>query len=533
MPSPKKLTAVEIVGPIFQNAHQPTLIKDRTSRFLHVNKAASLLLGVVEGSLVGKSDYDLLPFDEAEKIVAMDRNVFGTGQERLFEEQISGPDGRPRFLMTHKHRVDLPGGEPVLVASFSDVTDLRQAEQSLRRSQERHRSLIELHPQVPWVADPVGSMIEVGPLWQKICGRSTEDALGFGWLVAVHPGDLPRMLRSWKRSLTSGQPFDMEARFQTTDGSYRWFRGRAAAKRDASGKIDAWYGLLEDAHDRRLAIDALRRSQDELRRHRDELEEAVRQRTVEVERKSQELDRLLQQEREVNALQRRFVSMISHEFRTPLTIIDAAAQRLSRSHAELTPDRVGEKTRQIKSAVNRMVELMESILAAGRLQTGKIAISKQPCSLLLLLEDCIARRAELSPHHLFKGDLSLLPDTIVADKDALERVFINLLSNAVKYSSGKPEIRVIGRVEGDWIKISVADNGIGMDAEDLPKLFQPYFRARSSVGIAGTGIGLNIAKEIVELHDGSISVESELGSGTTFTVALPIGAVERSIDTAA
>jgi signal transduction histidine kinase len=254
---------------------------------------------------------------------------------------------------------------------------------------------------------------------------------------------------------------------------------------------------------------------------------------VEVERKSQELDRLLQQEREVNALQRRFVSMISHEFRTPLTIIDAAAQRLSRSHAELTPDRVGEKTRQIKSAVNRMVELMESILAAGRLQTGKIAISKQPCSLHLLLEDCIARRAELSPHHLFKGDLSLLPDTIVADKDALERVFINLLSNAVKYSSGKPEIRVIGRVEGDWIKISVADNGIGMDAEDLPKLFQPYFRARSSVGIAGTGIGLNIAKEIVELHDGSISVESELGSGTTFTVALPIGAVERSIDTAA
>lgn len=533
MSRPKKLTAAEIVGPIFQNAHQPTLIKDRTSRFLHVNRAASRLLGVVEGSLVGKSDYDLLPFDEAEKIVAMDRDVFGSGQERLFEERISGPDGRPRFLITHKHRVRLPDGELVLVASLSDVTDLREAEQSLRQSQERHRSLMELHPQVPWVADSVGSMIEVGPLWQKICGRSPNETLGFGWLSAVHPGDLPRMLRHWKRCLATGQPFDMEARFQIADGSHRWFRGRAAAKRDASGKIDAWYGLLEDVHERRLAIDALRHSQNELRRHRDELEEKVRQRTVEVERKSQELDRLLQQEREVNALQRRFVSMISHEFRTPLAVIDAAAQRLSRSRVELTPDRLGEKTRQIKGAVNRMVELMESILAAGRLQTGKIAITKQPCSLALLLEDCIARRVELSPHHLIQSDLSALPDTIAADKDALERVFINLLSNAVKYSSGRPEIRIVGWVEGDWVKISVTDNGIGMDAEDVPKLFQPYFRARSSAGIAGTGIGLNIAKEIVELHEGSISVQSKLGAGTTFTVALPMTTIDITTNTAA
>lgn len=533
MPGPGVLKTADIFASIFQNAHNPVLVKDRASRFVHVNKAAGILLGVAPESLVGKSDYDLLPHSEAECIVAMDDDVFESGKEQLFEEQITGPGGRARFLITHKYRVDLPDRESVLVASFSDVTELREAERGLRASQEHHRSLIELHPQVPWVADSRGAMIEVGPLWQRICGLSAHDALEFGWLVAVHPADLPRMRRNWKRSVRSGLPFDMECRLRTADGTYRWFRGRAAAKKDASGKIDAWYGLLEDVHERRLAIDALRESQQELRRHRDELEETVRQRTAEVERKSTELNRLLEQEREVNALQRRFVSMISHEFRTPLTIIDAAAQRLSRSHVELTPERIAEKTRQIKGAVSRMVALMESILAAGRLQTGAIAIRKAVCSLRQLIEDCVAHRIEISPNHVFHADLSGLPEFVYGDRDALERVFTNLLSNAVKYSAGKPDIRIRGWVEDGWIKVTVTDDGIGMDLEDLPNLFQPYFRARSAVGIAGTGIGLNIAQEIVALHDGAITVDSRLGIGTTFTVQLPVATSGSATDVAA
>jgi signal transduction histidine kinase len=213
--------------------------------------------------------------------------------------------------------------------------------------------------------------------------------------------------------------------------------------------------------------------------------------------------------------------MISHEFRTPLTIIDAAAQRLSRSQVELTPERIAEKTRQIKGAVSRMVELMESILAAGRLQSGTIIVRKAVCSLRQLIEDCIARRTEINTDHFFHADLSALPEFIFADKDALERVFINLLSNAVKYSAGKPDIRIRGWMEDGWVKVTVSDDGIGMDVEDLPNLFQPYFRARSAAGIAGTGIGLNIAQEIVSLHDGTISADSRLGVGTTFTVRLP------------
>ncbi|WP_226951326.1 sensor histidine kinase [Rhizobium terrae] len=271
---------------------------------------------------------------------------------------------------------------------------------------------------------------------------------------------------------------------------------------------------------RRTSI-ALSKSRLALMRHRDELEETVRLRTAEIERQREELDRLLAQERHVNALQRQFVAMASHEFRTPLAIIDAAAQRLHRTKTVLKPEYVAEKSAQIRSAVLRMVDLMESILSAGRLETGKTTLKPEQLHLAEVIERCCTRQAEIRKSHIFHQDLSKLPGTILADRAAIEQVFTNLLSNAVKYAPQAPDIRVRAWTKKDMSFVSIADNGIGMDAEDLPKLFQPYYRARSATGIAGTGIGLNIVKQIVDLHGGSISVESTLGKGTTFTVALP------------
>jgi signal transduction histidine kinase len=258
-----------------------------------------------------------------------------------------------------------------------------------------------------------------------------------------------------------------------------------------------------------------------LMRHRDQLEESVRLRTAEIERQREELDRLLAQERHVNALQRQFVTMASHEFRTPLAIIDAAAQRLSRTRTTQKPEYVEEKSAQIRSAVLRMVDLMESILSAGRLETGKTTLKPERLSLAELIETCCARQMDIRKSHTFHRDLSHLPPTILADRATTEQVFTNLLSNAVKYAPRAPDIHIRTWTKDGMSYVSIQDAGIGVDAEDLPKLFQPYYRARSATGIAGTGIGLNIVKQIVDLHGGSISVESALGRGTTFTVAFP------------
>ncbi|WP_245282846.1 sensor histidine kinase [Neorhizobium galegae] len=258
-----------------------------------------------------------------------------------------------------------------------------------------------------------------------------------------------------------------------------------------------------------------------LMRHRDQLEESVRLRTTEIERQREELDRLLAQERHVNALQRQFVTMASHEFRTPLAIIDAAAQRLSRTKTTQKPEYVEEKSAQIRAAVLRMVDLMESILSAGRLETGKTTLKPERLSLAEIIESCCARQMDVRKSHTIHRDLSHLPQTILADRTTVEQVFTNLLSNAVKYAPHAPDIHIWTSTKNGMSYVSIQDAGIGMDAEDLPKLFQPYYRARSATGIAGTGIGLNLVKQIVDLHGGSISVESALGRGTTFTVALP------------
>lgn len=268
-------------------------------------------------------------------------------------------------------------------------------------------------------------------------------------------------------------------------------------------------------------VTAREKAERSLRHHSEKLEEMVSARTGEIERQARELERLLVQERQINELQRQFVAMASHEFRTPLAIIDGAAQRLIRRKEEITPAFLAEKVAQIRTSVSRIVELMESILSAGRLENGSVDSRLAPCSLVHVLEACCARQSDIKRSHRFHLDLDRLPETIRADASALQQVFTNLLSNSVKYAPQSPDIFVCGWIDGAHIRVSIRDEGVGIDPEDLPKMFQRYFRARTSTGIAGTGIGLNIVKQIVELHGGTISVASERGRGSTFTVTLP------------
>lgn len=265
-----------------------------------------------------------------------------------------------------------------------------------------------------------------------------------------------------------------------------------------------------------------KRAEKDLIRHRDALERTVHQRTAEIAAQAAALEEALQQEKNINAMQRQFVAMTSHEFRTPLAIIDGAAQRIQRKKGEMEARFLADKTQQIRSAVARMVVLMESFLSAGRMDTGKIELTLVDCSLHKLIEQAIKRQKLSSQHHRFDAEIEALPSVIRCDALGISQVLTNLLSNAVKYAPRAPDITIRGWEEDGFVFLSVKDKGVGIDAEDVPKLFQPYFRARTSTGIAGTGIGLSLVKQIVALHDGDIFVESERGKGTCFTLVLPV-----------
>lgn len=266
------------------------------------------------------------------------------------------------------------------------------------------------------------------------------------------------------------------------------------------------------------------RAEQELLAHRDHLQELVDAATVNLKEKATELRQALDKEKELNVLQRQFVSMASHEFRTPLAIIDSAAQRMKSrmNNGRLTPHDASLRIEKIRSAVQRMTRLMESTLSAARLQEGQIKIEITPCNVAEIVLETCERNQEIAPNHLISCQIGTLPETIQADAGALEQILTNLLSNALKYAPDAPSIHVKAGTDGDDILIAVQDYGLGIDADELERIGERFFRAKTSTGIEGTGIGLNLVKTLVEMHDGTITADSTKGKGSTFIVRLPV-----------
>ncbi len=243
----------------------------------------------------------------------------------------------------------------------------------------------------------------------------------------------------------------------------------------------------------------------------------------------------LNREKEVNEMQRRFLAMASHEFRTPMAIIDGLAHRLDRyvGNGRLTPEIAREKIEKIRDSIARMTRLMDSTLSAARMQAGEFTLDRTACNLEKILRDVCERQQSLTTSHRIRLRLNNLPATIHADAQALEQILGNLVNNAVKYtpdSPGMPDIDVEASRDGDQVVIRVRDKGVGIHPQDIPHVFNQFFRARNSIGVHGTGLGLSLVEMLTEKHNGTITVESRLGKGSVFTLELPVNATTESTD---
>ena len=180
-----------------------------------------------------------------------------------------------------------------------------------------------------------------------------------------------------------------------------------------------------------------------------------------------------------------------------------------------------------------MLHLIERMLSVSRLDAGKIEVEMRDCCLSDLVRGVCENQQELSPSHEITVDVDGLPSTVTADPRLLDMVFTNLLSNAVKYSPESREITVAGWTGREEAVVAVVDKGVGISEEDREQLFGRFFRAGTSTGIAGTGIGLYLVKRLIDMHHGSVEVESAVGAGTTFTVRLPLDQTKMASFTAA
>jgi two-component system, OmpR family, sensor kinase len=236
------------------------------------------------------------------------------------------------------------------------------------------------------------------------------------------------------------------------------------------------------------------------------------------------LEEKLNAERHLTQLQRNFVSMASHEFRTPLTIIDGHAQRLNKLRDRIGVEEIVTRAGKMRAAVLRMTHLIDNLLTSTRLLESGAGLYFHPQDLDLreVVHDVCQLHRESSPSSQIVEDLGHCSQRMVGDPKLLSQVFDNLLSNAIKYSPGSGGVRITSRAEDGGFAVTVEDRGIGIPPADVGRLFERYFRGSNVSGIVGTGVGLNLVKMVIDLHGGSVTVESQEGKGSRFTVRLPL-----------
>ncbi len=245
----------------------------------------------------------------------------------------------------------------------------------------------------------------------------------------------------------------------------------------------------------------------------EELESKVKERTL-------ELTHSLEREKELNEMKSRFVSMASHEFRTPLSAVLSSISLIEQYSKEEHKEKRQRHIERIKSSVKNLTEILDDFLSLDRLEQGKVTTTKEEFDIKELLNDIAEDiHSMLKPGQEIKLS-SNGNKTIIQDKKILRNILFNLLSNAIKYSPEEKEILVSAENNNDKLEITVKDSGIGIPESEQKYLFTKFFRAGNAGNYQGTGLGLNIVKRYVELLNGKITFVSRVDEGTTFTVTL-------------
>ena len=403
---------------------------------------------------------------------------------------------------------DLDGKPEYFLSIVEDISTRNQVQEALRDSEARYRFLADSMPQIVWTTEPDGNVDYFNQRWCDYTGMTLDETRGWHWGTVLHTDDLQNCVEIWTRSLTTGNPYEVEYRFKRAfDGMYRWHLGRGLPRRNAAGEIIQWVGTCTD-------IDDFKQTQTALMRLNEELETRVNARTAELARSNTELEQ--------------FAYVASHDLQEPLRMIGSYLELLNLEYAERLDDDAREYIAYAVDGAVRMKALINDLLAFSRVATqGKPMEPTDVSSLLLqVLADLQLLIAETGA--VITCDP--LP-CVVADGSQVRLVLQNLIGNAIKFrSDAAPRLHVSAtEVGGEW-QFAVSDNGIGMKAKHLERIFVIFQRLHNKSKYAGTGIGLAVCKRVVERHGGRIWVQSEPGQGSTFFFTLPQAPNEQNVE---
>jgi len=400
------------------------------------------------------------------------------------------PFGRPgerRTLLIRAETIhDRHGAISGAVSVSMDMTEQVGTQRALRESEEKFRTMTEAMPQMVWSGLPDGQNDYSNGRWCEFTGLSRAELAGMQWLDVVHPDDLPALQARWRHSMESGTLFESEHRLRRHDGEYRWALNRGLPVRDETGRILRWMGTVTDVHDQKLAAEELKAA---------------------------------------NARKDEFLAMLAHELRNPLAPISTAAQILKLPGGD--PKRSLQASDVIARQVKHMVELVDDLLDVSRVTRGLVELEREPVDLADVVQAAIEQARPLVERkgHTLATRLGEAHVSVTGDRKRLVQVMVNLLNNAAKYTPDGGEIKVGAELAPGEIRLSVIDNGIGIDAALLPEVFELFTQARRTPDRAqgGLGLGLALVRSMVGLHGGRVEARSDgPGRGSRFDVVLPL-----------
>ena len=371
--------------------------------------------------------------------------------------------------------------------------DRARAQQTLRDSELRYRSLANVLSNIPCAVDPIGRFVEPQPAWSRYTGQSFERSRDFGWFDAVHPDDRVAARTAWVEALHARRPYEVRVRiWHAASRTFRHVIARATPLMESEDRIREWVGAVTDIHEETEQARAL----------------------VEADRRKDE-----------------FLATLAHELRNPLAPI-----RNSLNILKLTGKAEGALANVyqiLDRQVSHMVRLVDDLMEVSRITRGHVSLRTEPTDVQAILLAAIETSRPLIEEAAHRLDVSLPPEALRLDADPmrLAQVITNLLNNAARYTDKGGLIQVSARREGDEAVVSVRDNGKGISADMLPRVFDLFTQAAPNrqYSHGSLGIGLTIVRSLVELHGGRVEARSDgPRRGSEFIVRLPLAGTGRA-----
>ncbi len=412
-------------------------------------------------------------------------------------------------------------GESLLYCVWRDITERKQAEGKLRQLAQA----VEQSPATVVITDREGSIVYANPKFELTTGYSLAEAIGQN----------PRILKSGEfgaesyaqlwHTISSGREWHGEFHNKRKDGTLYWEAASISPILDSDGNIMHYLAVKEDITERKHMEDALRDANEELQQTVDALESANRA-----------LEQFNEAAEAATRAKSEFLANMSHEIRTPMTaILGFADVLLGEPGLDRAPPERIEAIETIQRNGNYLLQLINDILDLSKIEAGKLDIERTTCSPTQVLADVTSLmrvRAAAKGIPLELEYAGGIPETIQCDPLRLRQILINLVGNAVKFTE-TGSVRMVARLlrpvgRPALLQVEVVDTGIGLTAEQASRLFRPFSQADSSTTrkFGGTGLGLTISKRLAEMLGGDITLESEPGKGSTFTVTVEAGDLE-------